>query len=266
MINRCIAAGTVQDWELEAIASGEEMPGVAAHLEECDDCRAQVAAIVQEQYGLTRVLFRSNCPTPAVLQDYYWDFLPGAERQDVSAHLAWCPHCSTELETITAFLAEEVETTAETVVARLRSGWASLHDSIRDALEQTREQTRVVLAQLLTPPMQPASVALRGARASSSSGDERQTSFLLEADDTDINLLVQKNQDGTLTLAGQIFAPAPVQTGRCRLVPARVEADIWEVSVDAVGSFTATGLQPDTYQLVVILPETTILAPALEIR
>ena len=101
----CTDPGAIQDWELETCADGEAPPHVVEHLARCPACRARAKEHTTLERRLRQALYRSDCPSPDVLRDYHWGYLPADERQRVEAHMACCSHCVAELADLAEFVA-----------------------------------------------------------------------------------------------------------------------------------------------------------------
>src|ERR1700741_3545033 len=80
-------------------------PAIRQHLERCPLCQQQVTRYQQATAYLLSGLYRSQCPSGAILSYYC---LPGvlsnAEHNQVSAHLAHCPLCTSEITETLQFL------------------------------------------------------------------------------------------------------------------------------------------------------------------
>ena len=57
---------------------------------------------------LRRSLYRFDCPDAQTLGDYHLELLEPSERTRIAAHAVGCNECRDELQTLRAFLADEV--------------------------------------------------------------------------------------------------------------------------------------------------------------
>jgi anti-sigma factor RsiW len=241
--SNCINRKAVQDWELEAYADGEALPHVAEHLERCPACRAWLEERVAFERRLRSLLYRLDCPSPDLLRDYHWDYLPSDERRQVETHLDACPHCAAELADLVEFVAVDEEKPTSTLLARAR---------------QAAEQVRLVVAQLASPGLSPAPV-LRG---------ETREVLLFEAGDVALSVNLEQEDTGAYTLFGQVLSPEPILPGGsyARLTAREDGMMSVQTLLDANGGFALPVLHPGVYQLVVHLPEQRIVAPTLALK
>ena len=243
----CINPGAVEDWELEAYASGEAMPHVAEHLGHCPACQNKLAAMRAEEHLLQQRLYRFDCPLPAELQDYHHRSLPRHRHRQIKQHLRDCPHCAAELKALTDSLANIPERSP------------ALPDKERRRSEQIGQiagQMRLLVARLLAPDMN-FSPVLRG---------ETQDVLLFETEGgVAISAHTEPEGDGRFSLFGQVLAteiPAPL-TGKAQLQARRSRTPPPLALLDPAGGFEFFHLLPDAYQLTILLPEQTVLVPHL---
>ncbi len=96
----------LREEELIAYMDGEADGAVKQHIEDCDSCMARLEPYIALQEVLSRVLYRLHCPCSQALGDYHLGLLAEAEASAVREHLAECPYCTAEIETLRQFLAE----------------------------------------------------------------------------------------------------------------------------------------------------------------
>jgi len=244
----CIDPGAIQDWELEAYADGEAPPRVVEHLERCPACRARLAEQVAFERRLRHSLYRFDCPSPDLLRDYHWGYLPTAERRRVEAHLETCPHCAAELADLAGFVTVERTSPSSALLARAR---------------QAAAQARLVVARLVSPGPCLAP-ALRG---------ETREVLLFDAEGFALSVNLEQEDTGAYTLFGQVLSPVspapPVYggaVGYARLTAREEGMAPVQTPLDANGGFALPDLRPGVYQLVVRLPEQRIVVPTLALK
>ena len=240
----CIEPGAIQEWELDACADGETPLHVAEHLERCPACRARVAERMAFEHRLRRILHRHNCPSPDMLRDYHWGFLPADEHQRIASHLDICPHCAAELADLAEFVPAERSEPSGTLL---------------DRAHQAAAQVRLVVAQILSPAPSPIP-ALRG----DTRGNTRDL-LLFDAEDVAVSVNLELEETGAHTLLGQVLSSEPVARADsyARLTAQEEGVEPVQTPLDANGGFTFPDLRPGIYQLVVCLPDRRIVVPAL---
>jgi len=192
---------------------------------------------------LRRILYRFNCPSPDVLRDYHWGYLPPDKHQQVEAHLDVCLHCAAELADLAKFVTTEQAETTSTLLARARRAAA---------------QARLIVARLVSPARSPVPV-LRG---------QTREVLLFEAGTLALSVNVQLEDTGTYTLFGQILSPEPTDfsDGYVRLTASEEDKRPVQAALDANGGFVVPDLHPATYQLIVGLRDTRIVVPDLKLQ
>jgi anti-sigma factor RsiW len=239
----CIDPGAVQDWELDACADEEAPPHVIEHLERCPACRAQVREHAALERRLRQALYRYDCPSPDVLRDYHWGYLPADERRRVEAHMAACSHCAAELADLAEFV---------------RAGRAQPTKTLLSQARQAAAQARLVVARLFSPGLSPV-LGLRG--------DTREV-LLFDAEGVALSVNLEQEHTGAYTIFGQVLSPEPVALagGYARLTAQEKSIDPVQTPLDANGGFTLPDLVPGVYQLVVCLPDRRIVVPTLALK
>jgi len=247
--------GNFQDWELDAYADGETMPHVAAFFEQNPASQAAWLRQRKIEAPLSNALHRFDCPSPDTLRAYYWQELSKAESHRLENHLQTCPLCTAELAELQTFMQEDVPSP--------QNSWSQ---NLRERVQAVADQMRLVIATLVTPNApQLATAALRSEPIPTQQGDA-QTVLLFEADDTDISLLVQKEHNGLLRLAGQLFTTELTPGSSCKLIPATGEGVAVQAQIDDTGNFIVNQLPPGAYQLVVLLHDKSIVVPNLTLQ
>jgi hypothetical protein len=129
-IMACVRSTKLSDGELLAYLAGDADAAINAHLAMCHTCQQRAATLAAQERRLTATLYRRECPPSLTLSEYQLGLLPTTESRMIVRHLHHCPHCTNELQLLTAYLAEvaptlEVEPTlglrerARILVARL---------------------------------------------------------------------------------------------------------------------------------------------------
>ncbi len=236
--SKCTAPEAVRLWELEAYASGEDLPHVAEHLERCPVCRRRVADYRAWEHRLNRILYRFDCPSPDQLRLYYWDQLSSSEQSRIERHLEVCPPCAAEL----AEMIEDTETVSESMErARQAAGEADL-----------------VLAQSAAPERQFIPI-LRG---------ETREVLLFEVDDAALSINLEQEDNGAYTLFGQLLLSDPTLSveGYARIRAYHADFPPVRSILDVNGGFALSDLLPGIYQLVVDAPDLHIVVPNLTLK
>ena len=164
--------------------------------------------------------------------------LPPEEAEGVARHLAHCPHCRREVETLVEFLAAK-----EAAPAKL--AWL--------------KRARAILAELVPPtgigfPAEPALSGVRG-----SLDEETQ---LYQAEEWQVALELQADDPAQKSLLGIVFGP-PVATWQVQWQQA--DKRIWTTAVDETGAFEIPNIRPGEYDLILQSDEAEINILSLEI-
>jgi hypothetical protein len=239
----CTRRAAIQDWELVAYADGEKLEHVEEHLKHCPACRDRLRAYKTMEDDLQQILYRSDCPSPDLLRDYYWTHLSADERRRVEAHLKTCPHCAAELANLDQFIGSEQQEPSGTLLDRAR---------------EAAQRVRLIVARLASPSPSPVP-ALRG---------ETREVLLFEAENIALSLNIEQETTGGYTLFGQILSPEMTDyVGADVRLTAR-ERDIrpFQTRVDAGSGFSFTELHPGVYHLSVQLPDQRIVVPTLALK
>jgi hypothetical protein len=188
------------------------------------------------EHRLHQMLYRFDCPSPDVLRDYHWGYLPAEQRRQVEEHLRVCPHCAAEVQDLAEFVAAEPFEPSSRLLSDAR---------------QAAEQVRLVVARLISPEPGLAPV-LRG---------ETREVLLFDADGLAVSVNLEQESPGICTLFGQVLSPEPAVPSGCyvRLTSSGETMIPMQVALDETGGFALPGLKPGFYQLVVKLPERRVL-------
>jgi hypothetical protein len=187
---------------------------------------------------LINALYRAFCPDTLELGEYQLGLLSSQRAEQIQHHLAECPHCQSELTQLKSFL-EEVGPDLETSLA---------------------DRIRLWIAERISP--------------GNTSGYERALAFGLRgqvsgvhfyhAGEAQITLEIQQDPGapGRMTLVGLILGDEA----------AELQAHLWRAhqavataSVDELGNFTLSNLEPGGYELFLSGPNVEIQIKDLEI-
>jgi hypothetical protein len=236
--SKCTDPEAVRLWELEAYASGEDLPHVAKHLDHCPACRKRVADYQAWERRLNRILYRFDCPSPDRLRLYHWGQLSSSEQSRIDRHLAVCPPCAAELAEMT----EDAETVSESM----------------DRARQAADEADLILARPAAPERQFMPI-LRG---------ETREVLLFEVDDAALSINLEQEDSGAYTLFGQLLLSNPTLSveGCARVRPYHADRAPVRSILDVNGGFALPDLLPGTYQLVVDAPDFHIIVPNLTLK
>jgi hypothetical protein len=234
----CTAPDAVTRNDLMAYVDGDVSSEVAGHIQSCSACRAEAHTLARSQQTLRAALDRFECPAPHTLGEYALSVLAPPEQRLVAAHIADCPRCSEEIQTLRSFLsAEPVQSPG--VVERLRQ----------------------VLATLVTPVGVSAFAGLRGR------DDALTEARIYRADALTFALVVQPDdpQDGIQrwALDGLITRE---DAGATRVAETRLVAangTVRAARADELGNLVYEALPSGTYRLELDLPEQTVVIEEL---
>jgi hypothetical protein len=117
---RCINPDEIKEGDLIAYAEGDASQTVIDHILHCAYCAREVDALRTVDAQLLLAAYRNACPSAEVLADFALHRLSDPERLQVAAHVRTCEACTTELETLRDFAADE----PPSLVIRLREALA----------------------------------------------------------------------------------------------------------------------------------------------
>ncbi len=100
----CVSPPELTDDQLLAYLDGQAAREVEAHLQQCPHCRERMNSLANFQSRLTSQLYRLTCPSARELGEYHLGILPSARGEEVTRHLAECPHCTQELAQLETYL------------------------------------------------------------------------------------------------------------------------------------------------------------------
>ena len=228
----CTDPGLIGPEELFAVAIGEPDERAGHHVQRCAACAATVAAYSREERALRDSLFRVACPEAQILGELALGLLGPEEALPVRRHLVDCRHCSSELRLLTSSL----------------NG-----DPLTELLEGPGLVRRIV-ARLRQAPA--GSLLMAGVRGTPGEGPQ-----VFEAEEMTISLNAHAEGRGakrTWSLFGLLDVagmPPDTSTNLRLLTPS---GSATSLPLDAIGNFTATGLQAGTYGLEIVFADRTI--------
>lgn len=244
-------------WELDAYADGETMPHVATFLEQNPAIKAKWRQQQKRNAQLQQTLHRFDCPDPEQLRDFFWNLLSTSEQHRLESHIQQCPHCSAELAHLQSFMLEDDP------AWQPQSAATPSTPTFSERVQALADQMRLVIATLVTPlTPQMATVALRGG-ATATQRVESPVNLLFEAEGADISLVVERDAQGRLNLAGQIFTLEPDTPTGGKLVAADPTLAPRPITIDEAGTFVLSDVPAGAYQLLLFFPQQALVVPNL---
>lgn len=173
--------------------------------------------------SLKAALYRITCPDSATLGNFHLGLLPEDAATKISTHLTNCPHCTQEVEQLEAFLAETAVSLEPSTVERIKIWIAK------------RLPTGGQTGNLLGTP----AFAMRG-------GDTGP--LMYEAGDAQLSLEVQDDPEhpGRKSVLGLVLG---IETEAVEVKLLKHVVVETAVTLDELGNFTFTGLEPGKYEL-----------------
>lgn len=231
-------AGAVSSDDLIAYIDGEAPAEVIAHILHCPICAKEAGEYARAQSGITKRLYRFDCPTPLSLGDYEMGMLQPEARTAIGGHVVSCPRCTQELAQLRAFLHFDTAPTVGMV-----------------------ERVRRVIATLLSPPAVPA-FGLRGA------GDSPVQTY--DADGITITLGpgAARPRAGHTSLSGLLFgdpATAPAAIGGAAVTLVGDAGEPYTTTLDDLGNFSFEDLTAGTYRLEVALGDRVVVVEGVAV-
>ena len=268
----CSEPGTIRDEELLAYLAGERVrPVVEQHLGQCQRCSAQLAEYRRIERTLVSKLYRWDCPPNLTLGEYQSGLLDQEHATAVKLHLSQCVLCTTELATLTEFLADDPMLVERAPVSRVSVRPSSLNNHgpagqeakgvLERLIDQSREQVRRIKATLLPP--QPRFAHQRNV-AQSSVWPRRYT-----AEDVSISIQVERGtgRREALQLIGFVTRKG-VALEALQGIPVLLSSQsdtVYAQNIDELGNFVFSSISPSTYTLELQFPESTIVIEQLPV-
>jgi len=231
--------------DAELLAWLDDDNALAEHIARCPACQTRARMLQAENHRLQARLYRADCPPAYELGEYGLGLLSPSRLDEITEHLARCPHCRQELAIQQTFLAGlATETAPETRSAPV-------------------DQIRVVIATLVQDfragwqgmgGMQPAMAAMRG---------KENRPQIYDAGDYQLSLEFQEDPEnpGRRALFGLLIGDD---------APMSFEIQLWQgdtlvthAPVDEFGNFSIKDLMNESYDLKLVKPELEIRLEAL---
>jgi anti-sigma factor RsiW len=281
----CSESGAIRDEELLAYIDGAQVrPAVVAHISHCQHCSSQLATYQRVDRKLIQRLYRWDCPTNQVLGEYQLGLLSSGQAAGVQDHLRRCVLCAAEVAMLTNFLANDP------LLVRLEGGvGAGLapapapttqhvlnHSHISHAVRNARHvleewytegiaSTRRVVATLLSS--QPRLAYQRDISDATAQWPRRYS-----AEGLTISLQVERtpqhaHQRASLQLIGFVTSDGgaleELQGISVSLLSQTKVGDgnaqaVHSQTIDDLGNFLFSALEPDTYMLEFQLPQRVV--------
>lgn len=262
MTNSYLHLEEIPAWELEEYADGNAAPQVAAFFESHPAKHAQWLAEIQMFDKLKKRLLHFECPALETLQRYHWNDLLSQEKLSIDSHLQRCPTCAEELATLRKFVPLDHTSTqpSPTLRNRIRDSLAQLQAKINEA--------RIAVAHLVTPassPLMPefALGSLRGSHEDLQESKRTLSPLIYEYEETTIIITIRPGDADRKNIQGQLLTALPEEDSWITLIPASPLQQDLSAKPDAVGNFEFSSVAEDTYQMLIILGEHTIVIPNL---
>ncbi|HSM57611.1 MAG TPA: hypothetical protein VK879_15770 [Candidatus Sulfomarinibacteraceae bacterium] len=227
------------DAELLVYLDGELPPRRAREIEQSASNRQRLAELAQQERQLKQHLYRSACPDAHQLGEYHLQLLSGPEAERIAAHLEICPYCAQELKQLLAYL-----------------------DDVASELEYSVLERLKVLVARVSPDLGVggplAEPALAGVR-----GDDTGP-LVYRAEDVQVSLEVQDDVNAAdhRSVLGLVLG-ADAQGWGVYLW--REDEEIADTTVDELGNFMLSGVEPDTYRLLLHGEQVLIHIPELTV-
>jgi hypothetical protein len=227
----CLMPPELDDGQLLAYLTGNAPVAVRQHLEQCPSCRARLETLQGWQAWLAKNLYRTPCPPSLELGEYRLEILSEEQNAKIEQHLAWCPHCRSELQ---LFGDDEQVVRSNPKV----NSFQEIANRVRIVIARLQEDLTGWSLESPTP-------VLAGMR-----GQETARSLTYDADDFEISLLIQPDaaQPTQRMLLGWLSEHENDQA---------TEVYLWHgvqqtatTRVDDLGNFAFSALPPGRYNLI----------------
>lgn len=225
--------------DLDAALAGEAPPQILDHLRDCPACRTRLAERAAEEAPVRARLFRVDCPSSEHLGEWQMGLLQPDQAAAIAAHLASCPWCQHDVDTIAEILAQPL--------AMDESPFAGLR----------RLVARLVQTNIVGSPGQ-AALALRGQKGGSRA---------YQADDLQVTIASEPLASGRLLLVGLLTSTGTTLEDfrGTRVQLFQHHQLVAETEVDELGNFTFDGLTPGQYDLALPFENEVLLIPNLDL-
>jgi len=269
----CSEPGALRDEELVAYLAGETVrPAVVQHLAHCQRCALRLAAYRHIELNMLSKLYRWDCPPNQVLGEYQMGMLSQIQAAAVTHHLNRCLLCTTEVATLSEFLAQEPVLAQSAPVVQQGTSVSNNHHPVQDAkrtLDQWREQSLAGVRRIaaILVPQQPRLAYQRNAGAQSSLWPRRYA-----AEDVTVSVQVERDPEhkdavqliGFVTQKGTGIGT--LQGNAVQLSTPEVDGQtIYTQTIDELGNFVFSALVPASYTLELQLPQGIVVIDQLSV-
>lgn len=227
------------DADLLAYLDGELPPQRAREIEQSASNRQRLAELAQHERRMTEHLYRSACPDTHQLGEYQLQLLSGPETERIAAHLEMCPCCAQEVKQLQAYL-----------------------DDVESDLEYSVLERLKVLVARLSPDLDAGGPLVGPALAGVRGGDSGP--MVYTAEDVQVSLEVQDDVTAVehRSVLGLVLGADPEGW---HVYLWRDNEEIADSTVDELGNFMLSGVEPDTYQLLLHGEQVLIHIPELTV-
>jgi hypothetical protein len=238
----CVSPPELDDRHLWSYVDGEADHETMLHLERCEHCGEKAKALAQLQVRVKSRLYRITCPSPLELGEYHLRILPSPQVLVIAQHVRECPHCEAEVAQLESYLSDLTVPTSYL------------------------QKIKVLVAQLISqggsdqksgaPSMTPTLAGLRG---------EEDEPFIYQADNVRIMIEVQDDveQMGLKTLLGLVTG---LESNNFTIQVSQEGQVIATSSVDEIGNFMISHLEPSDYALILTGPNIEIHIQSLLVK
>lgn len=227
----------LKDWELDMLLGGDGTPEQEAALVGNAENQARLQQLQKDEKTLFAHLFRTECPTPLELGEWFLKLVDAKSDQVIRSHLDICSHCEEELAAITAVV---LNPTFQGVPAKRGTG---ILKRIIMKLEELLGDSQGQMA--LVP-------GLRG---------NSWSSVCYAGGDYLLSLTKQQTMSGG-ALIGSILATD--LTGHAALKQGTTV--VYEVALTESATFSFDDINPGFYELVIATPDAELIVPELHIE
>ena len=220
----------ISAWEIEAHLDGFTDKRVAAYLKK-NPAAVAFAEPDEVETSLGEMLFRSECPDSFDLLNYQWGMLDGDEAVVMSAHVAACPHCSAESQSLAEPVLEAVSKPAR--------------PSIWSRVNETVEAIRTLVARPLTL----GEMSLAPVRSDSA---EQFGTQIYRVDQLGWDIVIEHEANpyfDTVTLQGQLLADTLLDGLLLQISLVDDDTIVSTIEIDEWGVFSFEAVSKQAYTL-----------------
>lgn len=217
---------------------------------------------------LQQMLYRLDCPSPDLLQEFYWQQIAKERAAQIRNHLQLCSHCRQELAAIQHFVEQDGKEQATgssrfPILEQLTAGIEQFQAGTAEWWAHWVEGGQLLVARMFTT-LAPAQHSMMALRAGEHEGRKLLT---YEIDGGEISLIVQRDAAQRLLVNVQLLSEKLDKVeGHFHLSAKDPNRLPITGTIDEFGSFTIPDLWPERYQLLLAGEGYTILVPELDLR